>query len=447
MVCSFVPVTKPITTNCRQKKKSTVQWGRRWGTYVPSTSGSFLQCNRWNNHKQNFRPQRQLFHCVLEDFNTWMCNLKSYVEDNTRKIWRQSKIEGQQQKESQTPEKSTFYLQKQLLKGQLESILRDLYVYPHSFKVGKELSPKISRNITVSHPLLERIGFPSSIRIPKTMFLLFISSLGILKKWMRIDDVHMENLEYCSPEEAQLVARFHLTWAVKNRKLEYVVFLRLTLDSNGDIKGWQERWSDTVLDSSRATISKAAGNRLYRSEANQAHNSNYITQLSNGESFDFSVIQKNLLNAYVRKKTHIQRSEWYHARVNKIIHWSKEQMPRLFTSAVDLSDIYSEFVELENPFVIAFGISAVQKVHQSIRLLTKVLFERVDCSLVSVVHPNPETVIALYRIYGKGRFLGGRVQYLSRNTMTIDLDGKIVRHQETWNVERNQIVKMWLSSE
>ncbi|GJD11912.1 hypothetical protein Gasu2_60330 [Galdieria sulphuraria] len=160
-----------------------------------------------------------------------------------------------------------------------------------------------------------------------------------------------------------------------------------------------------------------------------------------GGSLDIAVLQKNLFSAFLRKKTYIQRSEWYHSRVNKIINWSKEQAPRLFSSPVDLGDIYSEFVELENPFVVAYGISAVQQVHRGIRILTRLLFQYMDCNIMSVVHPNPETVIAVYRIYGKGRFLGGRVQYLSRNIMTIDLEGKIVRHQETWNVERNEIVK------
>ncbi|EME26654.1 uncharacterized protein Gasu_57730 [Galdieria sulphuraria] len=449
MCCTFVSITRPFVA-IRHRKEGLVTYPEGIGTSKASKCCPLLRCHK---RKENFRRQEKVsFKCVLEKLSTWMTHLTNILGDNTKKLWRQTTQAEEQQTEGETVQYSVVYSQKQLLKGQLENILRDFYFLPHTLRVGTALSHKLSRNVTLSHPVLERLGFPVVLHIPKLLFLLFISSFSFFKNWLKIEFLSLDDMEYLSPEEGQLVARFHLCLAVNNRKVQQVVFLRIHLDSNGNIMGWQERWSESIADLSNipktvSNLSNESKTLFHSNGSCENSSSSNMEKTVKGGSLDIAVLQKNLFSAFLRKKTYIQRSEWYHSRVNKIINWSKEQAPRLFSSPVDLGDIYSEFVELENPFVVAYGISAVQQVHRGIRILTRLLFQYMDCNIMSVVHPNPETVIAVYRIYGKGRFLGGRVQYLSRNIMTIDLEGKIVRHQETWNVERNEIVKMWLSNE
>ncbi|GJQ12764.1 hypothetical protein GpartN1_g4555.t1 [Galdieria partita] len=457
MCCSFVSISRSFVAKYH-RKQGVLSYPRGIVTSLPTVYYCpLLQCHKLNKEDGSFRRQGKFsYMCVLENLNTLIANLTHLLGRTTGKLWTQTGQVEEHETGRETKKYSVVYFQKQLLKGQLENILRDLYFLPHSLRVGSALSQRISQYVTLSHPVLEGIGFPSVLHIPKPLFLLFISSFAYLKRYLKIELLTLDNLEYFSPEEGQLVARFHLCLTVKSRKVEQIVFLRIHLNSNGEIASWQERWSESIVDLLRSSktdnsLSVSSSNEsetLFHSNTSHEHSSSSnISEMVKEDNLDISLFQKNLFNAFLRRKTYIQRSEWYHSRVNKIINWSKEQAPRLFFSPVELEDIYSEFVELENPFVIAYGISAVQQVHRIIRVLTRVLFKHMDCNLVNVVHPNPETVIAVYRIFGKGRFLGGRVQYLSRNIMTLDLEGKIVRHHETWNVERNEIVKMWLSNE
>lgn len=451
MYCSFVFVAKPFGANTYRKQQVKKNVGSfRTSLFVRP----LLHCESGESGKQNLcRRGKRSLQCVLEELGTWMTDMVRLLGSNARIPWRQTAQVKQREREKVEP--SVVYIQKQLLKEHLENILRQLYLVPHSFGVGMELSRRVSGRVTLSHPVLERFGLESALHISKPVFLLFITSLAVFKKWLSLEFLSLDNLEYLSPEECQLVARFQLNMAVKNSKFEETVFLRITLDSKGNITGWEERWSQRISDLLNAVKTEnsfstsslnASRNSLRNISSHQQSLTGNGTKLGNVENLDVSLLQKNLLNLFLRKKTYIQSSEWYRSRVRKIISWSKEQYPKLFTSGVDLEDIYSEFVRLETPFVIAYGIPAVKQVHRSTHVLTKMLFKHVDCNFVSIVHPGPETVIAVYRVQGRGRFLGGKVQYLSRNILTIDLEGKIVRHKETWNVERNEIVKMWLSS-
>eukprot|EP00871_Galdieria_phlegrea_P004619 jgi/Galph1/5158/GphlegSOOS_G3863.1 len=330
---------------------------------------------------------------------------------------------------------------KQLLKKKLENNIPKLFDFPSCWKACWELSRLTGPHLTVSHSLLENLGLNSPIRLPRYLFFIFLSIFFLQKKWIGMGRLTVENIEYLSPEEFQLVAKFHFRMFVNGKQTMWTNFLRLDFDRNGLVTDWREFSSDPISKlastlSEQSTTSSTNMNDL-KMENHTSHSS-FVD--------DLDAMQKKLVDALLRKKFHIHRSEWYHSKVQKIMEWSREQIPKVFSQDVVPLDVYSEWIELENPFVVAYGISAVQQVHRGIRMHTKILFQHVQCDVLSISHPNPESVVAIYRIHGKGRFFGGKVQYLSRNILTIDLDGKIIRHQEIWDIEREQVVKMWLSN-